>query len=71
MMASQLSSVTATRGVAVKAPRATASKARVATRVQAVSPPTQPPAHLGFLVNGHASASNPTPVATRDHPLTR
>lgn len=37
MMAS-LSSVTANRGVALKAPRATASKARVATRVQAVRP---------------------------------
>lgn len=37
MMAS-LSSVTANRGVAVKAPRATVSKARVATRVQAVRP---------------------------------
>jgi hypothetical protein len=39
MMAYQLSSATATRGVAVKAPRATAPKARVATRVQAVRPP--------------------------------
>lgn len=61
MMASQLSSVTANRGVAVKAPRAIASKARVATRVQAVRPPTRPPAHLGFLVTCHRVASYPTP----------
>ena len=37
-MAAQLSAVTATRGVAMKAPRVTAKKARVATRVQAVRP---------------------------------
>jgi hypothetical protein len=43
MMAYQLSSATSTRGVAVKAPRATAPKARVATRVQAVRPPPPPP----------------------------
>ena len=36
-----LSSVTANRGVALKAPRATAFKARVATRVQAVAAPEQ------------------------------
>jgi hypothetical protein len=38
MSLASLSSVTANRGVALKAPRATAFKARVATRVQAVRP---------------------------------
>jgi hypothetical protein len=47
MMAYQLSSATATRGVAVKAPRATAPKARVATRVQAVRPPLPLPSGGG------------------------
>ena len=37
-MAAQLSAVTVTRGVALKAPHVTAKKARIATRVQAVRP---------------------------------
>ena len=41
-MAAQLSSVNVTRGVALKAPRVAARKARVATRVQAVRPMTVP-----------------------------
>jgi len=42
MACTQLASVAVNRGVAVRSPRATTSKARVAIRVQAVRPLARP-----------------------------
>ena len=63
MAAHQLSAVTATRGVALKAPRVAVKKARVGTRVQAVRP--REPENLVFIPHGwiirHMSRAVPTP----------
>jgi len=50
MAAHQLSAVTATRGIALKASRVAVKKARVGTRVQAVRP--REPENLVFIPHG-------------------
>ena len=73
-MTSQLSSIAVNRGVGIKAPRASAAKARVATRVQAVSRQrvvTLLPNLLGFHFGGapprHGTENSGT--LTRPRPL--
>ena len=69
-MAAQLSAVSVTRGIALKAPRMTAKKARIAMRVQAVRPREPRAARsrkTSFVSHGSSHVREPCRHPRPDH----